>query len=154
MARDPHEAKRKPAQFKLEGARIWIPLSVLQGKAYSSLSISAKALLFDIAAQLRSDKKRGIYNNGDLTTAIKRLSERGWKSSKTIRRAAKELEKKTLIVKTRQGRLPNKANLYAITWYPLNEMPKLDVSANNFPLNGYVLFDDPPKINNQAKKKI
>lgn len=145
MARDPHERKRKPEKFILNGPRIWLPLNVLQGRAYSSLSNSAKALLIDLAAQLRA-KHGTIYNNGDLTTAISVLSKRGWKSDKTIRTAAKQLEENNLIVKTRQGRLPNKANLYAVTWLPLNEMDKLDVSARNFPLNGYLLLDTPPPV--------
>lgn len=146
MARDPHERNRKPDKFKLTSPRIWLPLNVLQGAAYSSLTPTAKALLLDLAAQLRSNKSKGIYNNGDLTTAISVLHKRGWKSDKTIRTAAKQLEAVDLIVKTRQGRLPNKANLYAVTWLPLNEMDKLDISARNFPLNRFLLHDRPIPI--------
>ena len=145
MARDPHERKKKPEKFQLNGARIWLPLNMLQGKAYASLTPSAKALLLDLAAQLRASYGN-INNNGDLTTAISILHQRGWKSDKTIRTAARLLEKAKLIVKTRQGRLPNKANLYAVTWLPLNEMDKLDISARNFPLNEFLLLDPPPAV--------
>ena len=50
--------------FQLQGARIWLPLEAFHGAAYASLSISAKALLIDLATQLRGNKKQGIANNG------------------------------------------------------------------------------------------
>lgn len=85
-------------------------------------------------------------NNGDLTTAIKVLSARGWKSDKTIRKAANELEKAKLITKTRQGHLPNLCNLYAVTWLPLNENDKLDITARGHQLNAYKLLERLPQI--------
>lgn len=123
----------------MNGPRIWLPLDMLQGRAYASLSFSAKALLLDLTAQLRGSG--GIKNNGDLATAFKILSKCGWKDEKTIRKAAKELEQVNLIIKTRQGFRPNTCNLYAVTWLPLNEMEKLDISAKGFPLNAYKLLD-------------
>ena len=132
--------------FQLQGARIWLPLEAFHGAAYASLSISAKALLIDLATQLRGNKKQGIANNGDLTTAIKVLSARGWKSDKTIRKAASELEKAKLITKTRQGHLPNLCNLYAVTWLPLNENDKLDITARGHQLNAYKLLERLPPI--------
>ena len=82
----------KADAFQMQGARVWLPLDVFHGAAYASLSISAKALLVDLATQLRGSKKQGgIVNNGDLTTAFRVLSKLGWKSDKTIRKAANEL---------------------------------------------------------------
>lgn len=133
----------KSDKFKLEGARIWLPLDAFHGAAYSSLSITAKALLLDLATQLRSNKK-GIYNNGDLTTALRVLEKRGWKNEKTIRKASKELEAAKLITKTRQGQLPNLCNLYAVTWLPLNENNKLDITARGHQLNAYKLMERLP----------
>ncbi len=134
-------------KFQLKGARIWLPLDVLQGAAYASVSPTAKGLLLDLAAQLRANHGE-IINNGDLTTALAVLSKRGWKNDKTIRNAAKQLENANLIVKTRQGHLPNKANLYAITWLPLNENNKLDITARGFGFNSYKLKDKPPVLKN------
>lgn len=48
-----------------------------------------------------------------------------------------ELEEAGFICKTRQGARPNKANLYALTWLPLNESPKLDMTAGAYPLHVY-----------------
>lgn len=131
----------------MSGPRIWLPLSVLQGTAFASVSSTAKGLLVCLAGQLRA-KHGNIYNNGDLTTAIGLLSKYGWKSDKTIRSAAMQLEQANLIVKTRQGCLPNKANLYAVTWLPLNESKKLEVTAKGFPFNSFLLKDKLPMLKN------
>jgi len=140
MGIDANERIKKPAKFELKGARIWLPLDVLQGAAYASLSISAKALMVELASQLRA-KHGDIINNGDLTTAISVLKARGWLSEKTIRTASQDLERAMLIIKTRQGQRPNKCNLYAVTWLPLNESPKLDITARGYQLNAYKLME-------------
>lgn len=145
MGIDRNERLKKPDKFQLKGARIWFPLDVLQGGAYASLSNSAKALLLDLAGQLRA-KYGDIINNGDLTTAISVLKHRGWSSEKTIRTAANDLERAMLIIKTRQGHRPNKSNLYAVTWLPLNESPKLDFTARGYQLNAYKLMDKLPPL--------
>lgn len=145
MGVDKYERLKKPDKFQMKGARVWLPLDMLQGAAYASLSFSAKALLLDLAAQLRA-KHGEITNNGDLTTAHSVLCKRGWKDEKTIRSAAKCLERASLIIKTRQGHRPNKSNLYAVTWLPLNESYKLDISARGFPLYAYKLLDKPPPL--------
>ncbi len=145
MAIDQAEKIRKPGKFIMTGARIWLPLDVLQGAAYARQSHSSKALLLDLAAQLRA-KHGNIINNGDLTTAKSVLSACGWKDEKTIRKAAQRLEQVGLIVKTRQGHYPNKSHLYAVTWLPLNESSKLDISARGFPFHAYLLENKLPAI--------
>jgi len=142
---------RKSDKGFMSGPRVWLPLDMLHGRAYASLSFSAKSLLLDLTAQLRGSG--GIKNNGDLATAFKILSKSGWKDEKTIRKAAKELESVNLIVKTRQGHMPNVCNLYAVTWLPLNEMNKLDISARGFPLNAYKLLDDPIPIKSKRDQE-
>ncbi len=130
----------------MQGARIWLPLEAFHGAAYASLSIGAKALLIELATQLRGNKKLGIVNNGDLTAAFKVLSARGWHTDKTIRKAANELESAELITKTRQGHLPSLCNLYAVTWLPLNEHDKLDITARGQQLNACKLLERLPPI--------
>lgn len=145
MGIDRIEKVRKPDKFQLKGARVWLPLDMLQGVAYTGLSYSARALLIELTGQLRA-KHGDIINNGDLTAAFSVLVKRGWQSEKTIRNAAIELEQAHLIVKTRQGQRPNKCNLYALTWLPLNESNKLDITARGYPFNAYKLLDRPPQI--------
>lgn len=150
MGIDRIERAKKPDKFQMQGPRIWLPLDVLQGVAYTSLKPTSKALLLDLAAQLRTSHGQ-ITNNGDLTTAISVLGSRGWRSDKTIRSASRELENNLLIVKTRQGHLPNKANLYALTWLPLNEDPKLDITARGYQFNGYKLMEKLPTLKKSNK---
>lgn len=145
MGVDRNERLKKPDKFQLKGARIWLPLDVIQGSAYASLSMSAKALMVELAGQLRA-KHGNIINNGDLTTAFSVLSKRGWLSEKTIRTAANDLERAMLIIKTRQGHRPNKCNLYALTWLPLNESSKLDITARGYQLNAYKLMEKLPPL--------
>lgn len=81
---------------------------------YYRLSYTAKALLFELLYQYRGK------NNGDLCAAWGLLKDRGWQSPDTINRARKELLETGWIVQTRQGGL-NKASLYALTIWPINE---------------------------------
>lgn len=78
------------------------------------LSNSAKALLFELLGQYRGN------NNGDLCCAWGLLKKRGWRSRATIERARNELLKSGWIVLTRLGGR-NKANLYALTFYAIDE---------------------------------
>jgi hypothetical protein len=146
MGRDRDEARRKPDNApQLKGARVWVSLEALQSKAFAGVSPCAKGLFLCLIAQLRIGKhQKG--NNGDLTTAIKVLETHGWKNRKTIAKAAKELEDAMLIVRTRQGRLPNVATLYAVTYAPLNESPKLEITAREFPFRAYMLKEPMPAL--------
>lgn len=145
MAVDKQELRHKPQKFVMHGPRIWVPLEVLRGRAWAELSFSAKALLFDLASQLRA-RHGEIYNNGDLTTALEVLSPAGWTRRGTVLKAAKELENAGLICKTRQGRLPNLATLFGLTWLPLNESNKLDIRAQGFAFKAYLLKDPAPSL--------
>tara|TARA_Y100001960_G_C14342942_1_gene665766 strand:- start:358 stop:660 length:303 start_codon:yes stop_codon:yes gene_type:complete len=76
----------------------------------------------DLLAQFRGN------NNGDLCATLKTMGERGWNSSDQLHKAENELIEKDVIIVARQGGL-NKANLYAVTWFPIDECKgKLDVA--------------------------
>ena len=80
-------------------------------------------MIIDIASQYRG------YNNGDLAATLKMMKELGWTSSDQLEKAKKELIEKDVILVARQGGR-NKANLYALTWFPINECNgKLDIDA-------------------------
>ena len=68
-----------------QGGFIALPWTVLDCPAYARLSHPARALLIEIARQLRRD------NNGRLLVSIAHLNERGWKSRDVITRAKREL---------------------------------------------------------------
>jgi hypothetical protein len=126
MARN---SRYKNARQKRDGSRFFqIPACVLEGAAYLGLSSHARMLLFDLLPQYRGN------NNGDLCAAWKLMQPRGWKSEETLHKAKLELLDAGLMVETRKGARPNKASLYALTWYALDDCGgKLDMSVQGFP---------------------
>jgi len=111
------------------GAFVPLPAAVLNHSNFMRLSHTAKSLLFDLLSQLRFGKN-GPKNNGDLCPTWKFMRARGWRSQDTLDSAKKELLHYGFIVLTRQGeRLrSDRPNLYAITWWGINECGgKLDV---------------------------
>lgn len=91
-----------------------LPRAVMESKNWARLSPSAIRLLVELAYQYKGG------NNGDLTAAFSILSQRGWRSQNTIVAAVKELIHYNMIIKTRQGDLTKKPNLYALTWHPID----------------------------------
>ena len=80
-------------------------------------------MVIDIASQYRG------HNNGDLCAPLSLMRKRGWNSSDQLEKAKKELIKKDVILVARQGGR-NKANLYALTWFPIDECKgKLDIAS-------------------------
>lgn len=132
---------KKAGEKRDRGAFITIPLSVLCSRAYISVSVHAKALLFDLAMQYKGD------NNGDLCAAWKLMKPRGWRSEETLSKAKRELQEVGLIVETRKGARPNKASLYAVTWFALDACNgKLEISPHSFPRGAYRLHDPLPEM--------
>ena len=62
------------------------------------------------------------------------MKPRGWKSEATLNRAKKELLASDLACLTRLGARPNKAALYALTWFALDPCGgKLEMTPATFP---------------------
>ncbi len=62
-------------------------------------------------------------------------------------KAKRELIEVELIVETRKGARPNKASLYAVTFYALDDCGgKLEMSPRSFPRGAYKLRDPLPQI--------
>ena len=100
-----------------------LPHHVLDHDNFRTLSPKATKLLIDIAAQYRGN------NNGDLSATLSLMRDRGWNSSDQLDKAKKELVGKDVIRVARQGGL-NKCNLYALTWFPIDECNgKLDIAS-------------------------
>src|SRR5258705_629404 len=128
--------KRERGQF------LALPRAVLESSAYLGLSTYAVKLLVDFGVQYNGS------NNGDLAAVWRFMRARGWRSQETLARAKKELLDSQLIVETRKGGRPNRASLYALTFFRLDYCEgKLDISATGFPygawkLNGAVVTFD------------
>lgn len=114
---------------KVDGSFSAWPHACATSPNFLKLRPSAKALLFHFLGQYRG------YNNGDLSCHWKLMKDRGWRSRTTVEKARTELEQAGWIVRTFQGSLGNRCNLYAITWQPLNECKaKLDVAETHVAL--------------------
>lgn len=121
------------------GAFLKLPLSVLTSQSFMLASSHARMLLLDLAMQYRGD------NNGDLSGAWSFMKPRGWRSKETLTKAKRELEWLGLIVETRKGARPNKASLYACTWWALDDCGgKLEIGPQAFPRGAYQQRDRQP----------
>ncbi len=135
--------RRRPyrdAAKKRDGTRfVTIPTDVLESTAYLNLSSHARMLLLDILVQYRGN------NNGDLCAAWSFMKPRGWRSQATLAKAKSELLDQALIAETRKGGRPNRASLYALTWFALDDCgPKLEMTASAFPRGAWRAKDRPP----------
>ena len=125
-----NERRRLVKGRQTTGSFLRLPHHVLQHETFKTLSTRANKLLIDIAAQYRGN------NNGDLSATLSLMRDRGWKSSDQLDKAKKELVGKDVIRVARQGGR-NKCNLYALTWFPIDECKgKLDIaSTTTAPVN-------------------
>lgn len=121
-------AKRKLEYAKgrrESGSFLALPHAVLNHEKYFSLSMHARALLFDIYSQYNGK------NNGDFQATYKFLFSRGWRSRDTIHKKLNELMDKGFLIKTRQGGR-HQCSLYAVTWQAIDICGgKLDTSPTN-----------------------
>ena len=119
---------------------VMFPWDVLNHETFRTLSPKATKLVVDIAAQYRGS------NNGDLSATLSLMRDRGWNSSDQLDKAKKELVAKDVIRVVRQGGL-NKCNLYALTWFPIDECKgKLDIaSTTTAPVDWMIGSPDPSR---------
>ena len=120
-------SRNKVKGRRMIGRFIGIPHVVIKNKDYVDLSYKSKALLIDLMVQYHG------RNNGDLTTALAILRDRGWKRHATIGEAVKELIDANLIIRTREGQFRNpfsRCALYAVTWQPIDDCKDKDLNVN------------------------
>ena len=113
--------KRKDNRWNdIDGGKAFtVPYTLLRHPNFYRLSAYGHKLLMDLARQYTG------FNNGYLCSSWALMSEAGWNSENTVRKAMRELEHYRLIERTRQGGR-NRANLHAFTWR------RIDAKANDF----------------------
>lgn len=111
---------RYSTQTRDSGGFVALPFAVIDSAAYRGLSVHAKALLIEIARQLRGD------NNGMLLCSRAYMATRGWNSNDTREKCLKELISAKLVHQTVMGHRPNKASWYAVTWLGLDKLDGYD----------------------------
>ncbi|MGL6159945.1 hypothetical protein [Microbulbifer sp.] len=120
MAKGYRQGKRKAGGGKFAA----FPIQMLAHPKFATLSPRAKALLFPLAAQYNG------RNNGDLCASFSVMRPHGWTSNDQLRKALGELLESGFLIQTRQGRRPNVASLYALSWRPIDECGgKLELGA-------------------------
>ncbi|GAA5101636.1 hypothetical protein [Wohlfahrtiimonas larvae] len=125
-----YKQKKLKAQEEINGATFsMLRHDVFNSKAYFALSPIAAKLLLDAMA---------IYNrlnNGDLSFAFSVMKDKGWNSETTLRKAIKELLDAEFLILSRQGGRNNRPNLYALSFYNINDclnkdgFSKIDIKA-------------------------
>jgi hypothetical protein len=99
-----------------------IPVTLLKHPNFIRLSPYGVKLVMDLGRQYSG------FNNGYLCPAWTALKPMGWRSRTTIAKAVAECEHYRIIVRTKQGGR-NAANLYALTWWRINEKPNRRIDA-------------------------
>jgi hypothetical protein len=118
--------RRRHAKSKREpGGFVAMPYIVIRSDQFARLSAHAIKLLVDLLAQYHGD------NNGDLCATWTVMHPRGWRSRDTLEQALAELVERGFVTRTRQGG-KNSASLYAVTFYSLDDDPKLEIRAAEF----------------------
>lgn len=112
-----------------------VPVDVLKSPACRTLPLSALKVLICIASQYKG------HRNGDMSIARPIVEEFGMRSRRQIFGAVKLLEERGLITKTRQGGLGIGCNLYAVTWFGIDECGgKHDVVPRAVPTNAWRMW--------------
>ncbi len=115
-----------------------IPHAVTDGNAFIGLTDHGKALLFALMRQHNGN------NNGRLQLTNKWLAAHGWLSKSMNEKSINELIERGLIITTRLGGLNAGCNWYALTWLPISDYSKLDISANQYKQGCWVECQLPP----------
>ena len=97
-----------------EHSFIQLPHYILKSEEFGRLTAYELKALLELAKEYKGN------NNGDLSVTYKTAKHRGWRSAGTLSAAVKGLERKRWTLCTRHGG-SHRCNLYAITWWPLNE---------------------------------
>ena len=77
--------------------------------------------------------------------------ERGWTSSDALNKAKAQLLEHDLLEQTVQGRLPNKASWYGLTWLALDNIKGLEIETQSWPRGAYARWI--PRGNTKPKRK-
>ncbi|MFZ2163413.1 MAG: hypothetical protein WAW02_14470 [Sideroxyarcus sp.] len=131
------------------GAILLVPHVVLNTAAYLTLSGRATKLLYDIAMQYN------LRNNGTLLASWRYMKKnRGWTSKDLLNKALKELVEHDLICQTVQGRMPNKASWYGLTWLALDTNRDMEISTQSWPRGSYALWKQPAEAKRKRKPPL
>jgi hypothetical protein len=128
---------KKPPEA-VQGGYTPLPHALLDSTAYTGASPLAKALLLELVRQHNG------RNNGRLHLTHSWLASRGWSSKSLVKKAQDELIERGLIVLARQGGLVIGPSWYALTWLPVSDFTRLDISSRSYAPGLWRLCQLPP----------
>jgi hypothetical protein len=140
-------ARKKQRPESISGMYFAIPKTVTDSGSFKGATSTAKALLFALMQQHNGN------NNGHMHLTKGWLNKQGWTCDESNRKATKELIERGLVIQTKWGGLNAGANLYALTWYDINNYVGLDVTAKGYQRGAYALCKLPPTPRRKAPAK-
>jgi len=148
----PADRRLRGTGRKESGSFSLIPHMIQDSPNWKACSGTAVKLLCELVRQFNG------RNNGDLCAARSVLATRGWRSPDTLDRALQELLHLGFITLARQGGR-NLANLYALTWHPIDECGgKLDCAPTKVATGDWKHPKPPfkrrPKIKNSSTESV
>lgn len=108
--------RRRKAKGRAAATYLGIPHYVVRSEEFGRLDGWETKCLVEVAAAYNG------RNNGDLSFPWSLAQKRGWRSSGTHNKAQKALVRAGWLVITRHGRRGRICNLYAVTWWPIDEV--------------------------------
>jgi hypothetical protein len=109
-------SRRNPKHKNSSGRFARLPVSVLEHVAVTTLSHAAFRVLVLLAAAFSG------YNNGQLGLTASQAAKLGIGSDKTLYRALRDLEGRSLIALTYPAsRVPPRPTMWALAWLPVDE---------------------------------
>lgn len=108
--------RRQKAKGRAAATYLGIPHYVVRSEEFGQLDGWETKYLVEVAAAYNG------RNNGDLSYPWSLAEQRGWRSSSTHNKARDALVEAGWLVITRHGRRGRICNLYAVTWWPIDEV--------------------------------
>jgi hypothetical protein len=140
-------AKRAKRPETFSGSFSALPHAVMDSRAYTGATSTAKALLNELLRQVNG------VNNGHLHLADKWMAKRGWPSKSTVDKYAVELIERDLVVQTKQGGMGIGASWFALTWLPVSNFVGLDIGPGSYRKGAWTLCALPPTPRRKPPKK-
>lgn len=127
------QTRRRKARGRSPSTYLGIPHYVVRSEEFGCLDGWGTKYLIEVAASYNG------RNNGDLSYPWALAQKRGWRSSSTHNKARDALVEAGWLIVTRHGRRGRICNLYAITWWPIDEIKGkfVEVAPTNVASNAW-----------------
>lgn len=125
--------RRRKVKGRAAATYLGIPHYVVRSEEFGRLDGWETKYLVEVAAAYNG------RNNGDLSYPWSLAERRGWHSKGTLKKARDSLVEAGWLVVTRHGRRGRICNLYAVTWWPIDQVTGkfVEVAPTNVASNAW-----------------